>query len=178
MEADLPVREIMTRDVVVGEEDDTLYNATIKMMEKNVGSIVVIKGEVPVGIVTERDILEKVVAKNLRSKDVKLGDIMSSPVITISPTKSVREAAREMVKRGIRRLPVVENNKLVGIITDTDLLSVSLDLNEVLMALIRVEPESTGEITQGMCDKCGELTEELFEMEGLLLCESCLENSR
>ncbi len=178
MEADLPVKEIMTRDVVKGEKTELLFDATKKMMEKNVGSIVVVNKGVPVGIVTERDILEKVVAKNIRSREVRLGEIMSSPLISITPSKSVREAAREMVQKGIRRLPVVEEGKLVGIVTDTDLLSVSLDLNEVLMALIKVGPESENQITQGRCDRCGELTEELLELDGLLLCEGCFDSMR
>jgi signal-transduction protein with cAMP-binding, CBS, and nucleotidyltransferase domain len=113
----------------------------------------------------------------LKSKEVYLKDVMSTPVFSISPNISVRVAADQMVRRNIRRLPVVENGRLVGIVTDTDLISVSLDLNEVLYAVIGPQEEGiSSEGLQGLCDKCGQLVEELFEVEGMLLCGSCADN--
>jgi CBS domain-containing protein len=78
-----------------------------------------LKGEIPRGIVTERDFVRRVAAKKT-PLDSKISDVMSRPLITIDPDASLKEAARKMVKRGIRRLPVVEQHKLVGIIVVSD----------------------------------------------------------
>ncbi|MCX8154197.1 MAG: CBS domain-containing protein, partial [Candidatus Bathyarchaeota archaeon] len=84
--------------------------------------IVIAENDKPIGIVTERDIIVKCLAKELNPREVKAKDIMSSPVISIEPDVEMLEAAKVMVSRMIRRLPVVENNKLVGIITTSDMI--------------------------------------------------------
>jgi CBS domain-containing protein len=80
---------------------------------------VVLKGEIPRGIVTERDFVRRVVARKT-PLDTKISDVMTKPLITISPDASLKEAARKMVNSGIRRLPVVKQHKLVGIIVVSD----------------------------------------------------------
>jgi CBS domain-containing protein len=89
------------------------------MSQKEVGDVVVLKGEIPRGIVTERDFVRRVVAKKT-PLDTKISDVMTKPLITISPDASLKEAARKMVNSGIRRLPVVKQHKLVGIIVVSD----------------------------------------------------------
>jgi CBS domain-containing protein len=89
------------------------------MSQKEVGDVVVLEGKMPRGIVTERDFVRRVVAKK-RPLDTKISDVMSKPLITISPDASLKEAARKMVNKGIRRLPVVKQHKLVGIIVVSD----------------------------------------------------------
>jgi CBS domain-containing protein len=173
MQSDIPVKEIMTREVCTSKKDESLLNASRKMIKFGVGSIVVIEDHKALGIVTERDILIKVVAKNKVPSKVKLEDIMSYPLITIKPDTSVREASEIMQKKGIRRLPVVENGDLAGIITDNDILSVSLDLGE-MMGLLREEPPYVEEMA-GKCERCGRFTDNLIEMDGSRLCEDCAE---
>jgi len=175
MRADIPVKEIMTRDVCTAEKDETLLSATKKMLEFGVGSIVVIESKKPIGIVTERDIIEKVVVKNKIPKKIKLKEIMTRPVITIKPTTSLKEAVNIMLKKGIRRLPVVDGDRLVGIVTDTDILGVSLELGE-LLDLIR-ESSPVKEIMSGICDKCGKFSDRLVDVDGLKLCEDCFETT-
>ncbi len=175
METDLPVKEIMTREVCVGGKDESLLNASRRMLEYGVGSIVVVEDGKPVGIVTERDILEKVVSRNRVPSEVSLGDIMSYPVITIKPTYSLREAAKIMLKRGIRRLPVVDGDKLLGIVTDTDILTVSLDLGE-FMGLITDRFYEVEEEIGGKCERCGKFTEDLYDFQGMKVCEDCYES--
>jgi predicted transcriptional regulator len=152
-----------------------------------VGSAVVIDGGLPVGIVTEKDLISKVVARNRVPSEILVEEVMSQPVITISPSTSLREAARIMMKRGIRRLPVVNNNgELVGIITDNDILSVSLDLGEFSALLTQdtvgysiqnvggpvIEEE---EEMAGICDRCGKYSDKLYSNNGLNLCEDCMD---
>ena len=109
----------MTKGVLTVDEEKTIFEAAELMSQKEVGDVVVLKGEIPRGIVTERDFVRRVVAKKT-SLDAKISDVMSKPLITISPEASLKEAARKMVSRGIRRLPVVEQHKLVGIIVVSD----------------------------------------------------------
>lgn len=175
MQADLPVKEIMTREVCTGKRNESVLNASRKMLKFGVGSIVVVENNTPVGIVTEKDILEKVVARNKTPAEVMLEDIMTFPIITIKPTTSLREATNIMVKKGIRRLPVIDNGNLIGIVTDTDILGVSLDIGE-LMALVKERSFGFEEILTGKCEKCGKFSEHLVDRDGLKLCEDCMES--
>ena len=113
------VKDFMTKGVLTVDEEKTIFEAAELMSQKEVGDVVVLKGEIPRGIVTERDFVRRVVAKKT-PLDAKISDVMSKPLITISPEASLKEAARKMVNRGIRRLPVVEQHKLVGIIVVSD----------------------------------------------------------
>jgi len=175
MQSDIPVKEIMTREVCTATKNETLLDASKKMMKFGVGSVVVVENGRPIGIVTEKDILFKVVSKNKIPSKVKLADIMSTPLITVKPTTSLREAADIMRKRGIRRLPVIDDKgDLVGIITDNDILSVAIDLGE-FAELLRNDEVFESEEMAGKCERCGKITDVLFEVDGLNVCEDCYE---
>ncbi len=174
MQSDIPVKEVMTRDVCTARKDESLLNASRKMIEFGVGSIIIVENGKPIGIVTEKDILKKVVARNKVPAKVRLEEIMSTPLITIKPTTSLREATDIMKKRGIRRLPVVDDSgNLIGIITDSDVLSVAIDLGE--FASLLDNPHVESEEIGGKCERCGRFTEKLIDVDGLKLCEDCRE---
>ena len=103
------------------EPKQSLKYALQKMVKRNIGSIVVVEGENPVGIVTERDI-SRYVARQTNPLKTQVRNVMSSPLITIPDSATNQEAMAAMLKHGIRRLPVVEKGKLVGIISQRDLL--------------------------------------------------------
>jgi CBS domain-containing protein len=113
------VKDFMTKGVLTIDAEKTVFEAAELMSQKEVGDVVVLEGEIPRGIVTERDFVRRVVAKKT-PLDAKISDVMSKPLITISPEASLKEAARTMVSNRIRRLPVVEQHKLVGIIAVSD----------------------------------------------------------
>jgi CBS domain-containing protein len=113
------VKDFMTKGVLTIDEEKTIFEAAKLMSQKEVGDVVVLKGEIPRGIVTERDFVRRVVAKKT-PLDANISDVMTKPLITISPEASLKEAARKMVNNGIRRLPVIEQHKLVGIIVVSD----------------------------------------------------------
>jgi CBS domain-containing protein len=113
------VKDFMTKGVLTIDAEKTVFEAAELMSQKEVGDVVVLEGEMPRGIVTERDFVRRVVAKK-RPLDTKISDVMSKPLITISPDASLKEAARKMVNEGIRRLPVVKQHRLVGIIVVSD----------------------------------------------------------
>jgi CBS domain-containing protein len=115
------VRDIMTKNIVMIDHDKTAIEAAKIMTEKGISSLFVVRDNNPVGIVTERDFVKKVCARGLPIAQVKMGDIMSKIVTTAEPDTAIEVAVQRMVNHKIRRLPIMENGKLVGIITVTDL---------------------------------------------------------
>jgi CBS domain-containing protein len=113
------VKDFMTKGVLTIDSQKTVFEAAELMSLKEVGDVVITEAEMPRGIATERDFVRRVVAKR-RPLDTKISDIMSTPLITIEPNASLNEAARKMVNNRIRRLPVMEKHKLVGIIVVSD----------------------------------------------------------
>ena len=115
------VRDIMTKDLLTISEKDTALKAAQLMSEKGVSSLIVISDEQPIGIITERDFIKKVCLKELKLSSVKVGDMMSKIRTSASPDTTIDVAVQRMVNNRIRRLPIIENGNLVGIITVTDL---------------------------------------------------------
>ena len=133
------VKDLMTKTVITIDVDKTILEAALLMREKMKGCLVVTDGESPVGIVTERDFVRRAAAKKL-PLDAKISEIMSKPLTTIDPDSSIRNAARLMLKNKIRRLPVVKDDKLIGIIVVSDFarhLSKKTITEEILNALAR-----------------------------------------
>jgi len=113
------VEEVMTRGVLTIDSSKTVAEAAELMIQKEVGDVVVTENDSPRGIVTERDFVRRVIAKQ-RPLDTKITDVMTTPLITIAPDASINEAARKMVNNKIRRLPVIRDHKLVGILVVSD----------------------------------------------------------
>jgi CBS domain-containing protein len=133
------VKDLMTQNVIKIDMHKTIFDAAILMTEKKVGCLIIMEGEKPVGIITERDFVRRVVAINC-SLDTSVSKIMSQPLIIIEPNATLKTAARLMLKNKIRRLPVVENNKLVGMIVVADFarqLSKKTITEEILNAMAR-----------------------------------------
>lgn len=103
------------------EIDETVFDAISLMAEVNIGAVLVQRGDSILGIFTERDYLQKVALKSKTSKQVKVGDVMSSPVITAEPGDSIQQCMETMTTCRCRHLPVVENGKLLGIVSIGDL---------------------------------------------------------
>lgn len=116
------VRSVMTKLVITTKTDSSVREAAELMRKKNVGSIVVTYEGKPVGIVTERDMVERVVARGLDASKVQMKEIMSKSLITTTGKMPIIEAIRMMQKKKIRRLLIMENRRLIGIITQRDLL--------------------------------------------------------
>ena len=113
------VRDFMTKNVITIDVQRTVLEAAKLMHQQDVGDIVVMEGSVAKGIVTERDLVRRVMAQK-KPFDTKVSEIMSDPLITIEEEASIRDAARKMVKYKIRRLPVKKKDVLVGIIATSD----------------------------------------------------------
>lgn len=114
------VKEVMKKNVITIDAEKTIEEACKIMGEKHIGSLIVTINDKPYGIFTERDLISKVISKNIDIKKAKVKEYMSFPLIFVKPDIHIREAAKIMVEMHIRRLPVIENNKLVGIFTSSD----------------------------------------------------------
>ncbi|MGO8806781.1 MAG: cyclic nucleotide-binding/CBS domain-containing protein [Candidatus Bathyarchaeia archaeon] len=114
------VKDIMTKNVMTVDVDKTVFEAAQLMSKKGIGCLVVTVGDVPSGIVTERDFVRRIIAQR-GSFDLKVSEIMSKSLVTVDPDASVKDAARLMSSHKIRRLPVLKQGKLVGIVVAADL---------------------------------------------------------
>jgi CBS domain-containing protein len=125
------IREVMTRDPRTVEAKSTVAEAAKLMREADVGPVVVTDGNKVTGIVTDRDVAVRAVAMDRDPKTTAVREICSSEVVTLSPDDSVGDALEVMRQRNVRRVPVVEGNKPVGILSLGDL-AVDRDPNSVL----------------------------------------------
>ena len=116
------VKELMSRDVVTVPAGATMKGAAGQMLHNDVGCVIVINDGTPAGIVTEMDALRVGYATNRPFEQVPVRKVMSRPLATIEPTKTVRVAIGRMRKEGIKKLPVVSGFDLIGIITMSDII--------------------------------------------------------
>jgi CBS domain-containing protein len=117
------------------EASTNAFKAAEKMVKGGFWSLLVEKNGIPVGVVTDRDILKRVVANGNDIKRIKLEEIMTSPIITVSPTDTMERAMKIMVEKQIRRIYVAENGKIVGRITQTSLFASTFDVMRSLSGL-------------------------------------------
>jgi len=113
------VNDLMTKNVLTIDANKTIIEAAILMSQNDVGDLVVMENNTPVGIVTERDFVRRILAVE-KPTNTRVSEVMSTPLRVIDPEAPIKEAARRMINKGIRRLAVIKDNKLVGIITATD----------------------------------------------------------
>lgn len=126
----LEVKDIMNSDIATISPEVTMAEALTVMKEKNVGSLIVTKYSAPVGIVTERDLLNKVLALGKDLREEKVEAIMSYPLIAIAPSAKIKDAAKMMFQKKVRRLAVFDVGKLVGIVTTLDIVKSMPDFLE------------------------------------------------
>jgi CBS domain-containing protein len=177
------VKDVMTSPVITIGEEGIVHDAAKQMDKHDVGCIVVIdKKNKPVGIITERDLITRVLAKNLLASKAKAKKVMTSPLLTIDPDEPLVEAARKMSRLNVRRLGVIYKGGLVGLVSSKDILAVTPELLETIQERAKIEKEPVPEEEApeprpltGYCDHCGRWSDNLKETDGQLLCEECQE---
>jgi CBS domain-containing protein len=115
------VSDIMTKEIATIDEDETALEAVRIMSQRGISSLIVVKDAIPKGIITERDFVKKICLKQLEISHVKIANIMSKIRTVAEPDTPIEVAVQRMANRGIRRLPIMRDGKVVGIITVTDL---------------------------------------------------------
>jgi len=177
------VKDVMSSPVIAIDEAAPVNRAAELMDKDDLGCIIVTnkKGK-PLGIITERDLVVRVLAKNLKPDALKAKEVMTSPLLTIEPDATITEAARRMSKLNIRRLGVTYKGQIAGLLSSKDLLGVMPELLEIIQERARIENENTQEEEEtakepaplaGNCDRCGAWSDDLKERNGQLLCEDC-----
>jgi CBS domain-containing protein len=131
------VRDIMSKDVQVVRPDTTIQEVVATMSKFDISSIMVVQSERPVGIITTRDVLSKVVVQCLAPRALTARQIMSSPLVTIGESATVEEAARLMAQKKVKTLPVMDNDKLSGVLTYTDIVFQVPAMLSILRSLCR-----------------------------------------
>ena len=118
------VNQIMNKNVLTADKSTSLQDAAQKMSELKIGCVIVTDGTTPIGIITERDFVTKVAAEG-RPLFTEISEVMTSPLITIDSEETIWEASEMMKEKKIHKLPVKENEKIIGIVTTTDIVKIA-----------------------------------------------------
>ncbi len=167
----MTVGQVVKRKAVIVKPNDSVHRVARVLSRNKVGSAVVVTDDEVVGIITDRDILDKVVAKGRDPKTVKVSEIMTKNPVTIEDDYDISDAIDKMMDKGIRRLLVTRLGRPIGFVTAADLLA----------ALNTYSSESEEEISEetevyGICELCGQygpLYRVYIEGEEKWICESC-----
>jgi CBS domain-containing protein len=173
-------KDVMSSPVTTIGENENVYKVAKLMNKQVIGCIIVTdRNQKPVGIITEHDLLNRVLSKNILPSKIKAAKVMSTPLITVPSDENLQEVARKMSKLNVRRLGVVYKGALMGIITSKDILAVMPELIEIMQERAKIERENSSEedsepnTLTGYCDHCGRWSDAMKESEGMLLCEEC-----
>lgn len=179
------VRDIMAVNVVSMPPDASVFEVSKAMAKMDIGSVIIADKDRPLGIITESDIVRRVIVEEKDTKTTIASEVMSSPIIHVEPGTGLTDAMRIMAKSNIRRVAVLKNNTLAGIITSRDLLRWSPELIDILVESLRLKDEVASSRTAdvdddliaygGDCSSCGEYSTDLVLEDGEYLCESCRE---
>lgn len=172
MKKTISVRYGMTRNPVIVAPNDSAESAAKKMIKDGVGSLLVEENGRLRGIVTEKDLIEKIVARNVNPKKIAVSKIMSNIIITIDPERDILDAIKIMNERKVRRLPVIDaTGRLLGLITIHDILKLQPDLFEIIAEKNKINPHELLS-NEGHCSICGNFTI-LHRKKNRLICDEC-----
>ena len=115
------IRDIMEKNVITIEHDKTALDAARLISEKDVSFLVILNGDTPVGVLSESDFVKRLAADDKKASDVAISTIMSSNFRWVEPETELEDAIQKMLNSNIRRLVILDDNRLVGVITQTDL---------------------------------------------------------
>lgn len=173
------VKDIMSKPVVMVSQDERVDKIAALAGSKKVGSVVVVDRNInPVGMITEHDIVKRTVSRDLKPSTVTAKEIMSKPLNAINFNTSVIEASRVMRNLGIRRLVVIEEKKLIGIISSDDIVKITPELITIISEKVSLGERYATEIESGLvglCASCENWSNNLKQYEGTFLCEECME---
>jgi len=177
------VSDVMTREPISISPDENLLSCAKKMIRKMVGSLLITEDKKLVGFISQRDILWALVKKsNADLSKIKAIDISPKKLVTINQNATIKEAISKMNRSKFDRLPVVNKNELVGIITAKDIVTFNpevypefeefANIREEQEKLKRIEQIKEGDFTEGVCESCGG-RDVLSKLNGMMVCESC-----
>jgi len=174
------VGDAMTKKPVIVSKDTTLKDCAIKMKESHVGALVVEENKKAIGIITEQDIVRKVVAEGKDASSTKVSDAMEKGLTTIAPGADLYEALVIMKNKNIRHLPVVFEDEMLGLLTIKDVLKIQPQLFDLIVEKFEIREAERKPIHivkegEGLCHLCGNYSDELKPQNGVMVCEDCFE---
>ncbi|MFC4543577.1 cyclic nucleotide-binding/CBS domain-containing protein [Halosolutus amylolyticus] len=198
MESELSVKDVLTTEYVGVSESDSVLGAVRLMREERASCVLVVRGTDPVGIMTEWDVLG-LVADEREPGDTTIGEVMTTPVITVTPDRSLSDVATMMSRQDVRNIVVEEDDDLLGVVTQRDVIAAAgsfqgtvapgrstgatLDRDRPIDDTASLAVESADEevlpnggdeySTQGVCEACGSLADSLWDANGQLVCSDC-----
>ena len=178
MKTGYKVYDCMTTKPISVSSDITLEECAKVMAKNHVGALVIKENNLSKGLITEQDIVRKLIAKGINPLTKKVKDFMEKKLITIKPNDDIYDALIKMRDYNIRHLPVVENGKMVGLLTLKDILKIEPQLFELLVEKFELREETRKPISriipnEAICQGCGAYAEEIKKVKGSLLCERC-----
>ena len=115
------IRDIMQKNVITIEHDKTAHDAACLISEKDISFLVIMKDDIPIGVLTESDFVKRLSARDKKASDVIISEIMSNKFRWVNPETEIEDAIQKMLNNNIRRLLILDDDKLVGVLTQTDL---------------------------------------------------------
>jgi signal-transduction protein with cAMP-binding, CBS, and nucleotidyltransferase domain len=172
------VRDVMTEALITLDSDDSAMEAARVMTHRKVSSILVSGGKEVCGIITDHDIISRVVAQGLDPRVVKVARVMSSPLITIPDNAGIDDAAKKMAEDRVRRLIVERYGEIVGIIGESDIIRIEPELHFLIREQSKLKPKfrpANGRsiLLAGYCEECGNYSSQLRKVDGGWLDEDC-----
>ena len=167
------VKDIMIKPLTIERNKNVKFVGDL-MRKTRRDALLVVKNGKPIGIVTDSDLVKKIIARNKTPSSIKVNEIMSRPLVTTKPMDTILEATRKMKRSNIKRLPVMSNGKLVGIISLSDIARSSpemIDLLEYKLSMKEMPTEIKERSTSGICDLCGNYSDDLKNVDGQWVCD-------
>jgi signal-transduction protein with cAMP-binding, CBS, and nucleotidyltransferase domain len=189
MKTGISVMDAMTKHPVTIDPSATIKACAEKMQEFNINSLIIEQDGHIVGIITDEDVVRKVVASGKLPEETVVKNIMDTSVTTISPDADIYDAMVKMRDSNIRHLPVTTESKLMGFLTLKDVLKIEPDLFDIIVEQFElreeenkpvfgdrgtVVPKTTDQVST--CEACGAYTESIENVFGAMLCDDCREN--
>jgi len=181
MDTDIKVGDLMTRNFIHVSPETDLRTCAKTMVKKRVGSLIIKNDDKLKGILTEKDIVWAIVKKSKDNlKNIQAKDLMKRKVVTIKPGADITDAMSKFRKKKVKRLPVVENGNLIGLLTIKDILKIDPGLYQMIAENLKIREETeklkrsniNAPRKQGICEECGEY-DILYHDEAQWLCDVC-----
>jgi len=179
METGVKVADVMGRGVITVKPEDNIKTACAIMSKHDLGGLVVVEKSKLVGVFTQGDLVQAI-ASGKDPEETEVSTVMGKALASIGPEADISEAAEVMVNRDVKRLPVIKNNKVVGILTQNDIVKISPSVYDILYEKAREEmsPLIESEIgLSGECEECGNYSDFLKNVNGTLMCEECVKET-
>ena len=178
METGIKVADVMGKGVVTANPNDTVAKVCEIMAKYDLSGITIFEKGKVVGVFTQGDLVN-LIASGENPASTKVREAMGKEIVNIRPDADISEAAKLMVKKKVKRLPVLRDGRLVGVLTQTDIVRVSPSAYDLIYEKAKTDSATIIESEMGVtgeCEECGNYSENLRNVNGTLMCDECFED--